>query len=335
MLSLQLRQELSQQQKLEQKLEQKVELNQKLSQKISLNLYLEVEDFMKGLIRKVNNRNSWKTFNKHDFKFTYASVNYAEVKHIVDVTGPGFAHCQYNMFDGIQRGDWTLFVVTDMIPSSFEQYVALHERGEQLSLGNHYFASKLEFAAVGKDWMTKKYASWIDYKMPTKFTDLTIPVLFPLIPDDFLDELRTMGNDVDEQRHAEDFIEENPLPELIMKKALSYEQINQDLISTMTKSIGPAQRAIYDASLKSRDPNVALIEVQKILKKNISALPLKLSLVYSDKIVAEKFHQAFEIIKDYYIKTYDCSLHMSADSIKETLQLIGENKPFLTYTKIK
>ncbi|PIN81061.1 hypothetical protein COV13_02615 [Candidatus Woesearchaeota archaeon CG10_big_fil_rev_8_21_14_0_10_32_9] len=334
MLSLQLRQELSQQQKLEQKIEQKVELNQKLSQKVSLELYLEVEDFMKGLIRKVNNRNSWKNFNKHDFKFTYAAVKYAEVKHIVDVTGPGFAHCQYNMFDGIQRGDWTLFVVTDMIPTEFEQYVALHERGEQLSLGNHYFASKLEFAAVGKDWITKKYASWIDQKMPTKFTDLTIPVLFPLIPDDFLDELRNMGNDVDEQRHAEDFIEENPLPELVMKKALTYEQINQDLISTMIKSIGPAQQAIYNASLKSGDPNVALLEVQKILKNNILTIHPKLLSVYSDKIVAEKFIQAFEIIKDSYIKTYDCSLQMKADTIKETLHLIRENKPFLIYKNI-
>ncbi len=329
-----LNQKLEQRLELEQKLEQKVEQNQQLIQKVSLELYLEVEEFMKGLIRKVEDENSWKNFDKHGFQFEYAAVKYADVQHIVDVTGPGFAHCQYNAFEGIARGEWTLFVVTDMIPKEFEQYVALHERGEQLSLGNHYFASKLEFAAVKKDFMIKKYASWIDRTAPTKFTDLTIPVVFPLIPEDFLDELREMGNNVDEQRYAENFIEENPLPELIMKKTLEYEQINRNLISAMIKIVGPSQQAIYASGSKSRDPNLALLQIQNIIRKKVLTLHPKLLKVYSNKLVEEDFRQVFNIIRESYIKEYDCALHMRADSIKETLGLIRENKPFLVYTKI-
>ena len=144
-MSLRLEPELRTEQRLEHKLrlEQKLEqmLQHQLNPKVILAQYLEQEDFIKGLIRWADDNNSWVNFDKDGFDFRYAVLPYEIAKPIADQYGPGFAHCLYNPFEGRVRGQWNLFVVRDMIDPNFEDFVALHERGEELSLGNHYFSS--------------------------------------------------------------------------------------------------------------------------------------------------------------------------------------------------
>jgi len=181
--------------KLEAKLEQKLE--QQLIQKMSLNLYLQQEDIVEGLIRWAEENNSWKVFNRKGFKFVYADVPYEQAKPIADTTGFGFAHCHFNPFDALilgckfarAKGDWTLFVVGDKIPKEFQDYVAIHERGEELSLGDHYFASQLEWALATHDKKSKKYITFVDNEAPGKFVDLTQKVDFPIIPEELREYL--------------------------------------------------------------------------------------------------------------------------------------------------
>ena len=60
----------------------------------------------------------WKQFKKWGFNFRYGLVPYNKVKNVAAEYGPGFSHCFYEPFFRFDKGDWSLFVVDDMIPKN-------------------------------------------------------------------------------------------------------------------------------------------------------------------------------------------------------------------------
>lgn len=271
---LEMQQSLSLQQRLQQNLELK--LSQQLEQKIELGQYLEQEDFIQGLIRYADENNTWKRFDKVEFSFTYAALPYEIVKPIVDVTGPGFAHCQYNPFLGREMGQWTLFVVPELIPSELVDIVALHERGEEISFGDHYFASQLEFAFAQKEKKLKPHVEWIDKKYPSKFVDLTQKVHFPILPDELREFLNEQGKRKDiELRSAEELIENYPIPSTVLQKISKYERASETICKRFKLYAGLTQQELMNAffSRGEKDPAKTADIVEKMMKNTLDIDP--------------------------------------------------------------
>lgn len=239
-----LSQKLELRQELEQRLEQRLRQQQKLE--ISLGLYLEQEDFTAGLVRMANSQDWWKTFKKDGFEFRYVAPPVEHVKGIVEKTGPGWAHCVYNPFEEHSKGEWIIFIVPDMIPEGLEDFVALHERGEELSRGNHYFASKLEFAYVGRRNKIRDYTKFIDSQYPSKFIDLTQEVHFPILPP----ELRAYLEEQEPQHTAEieiaeKMIADKPIPTTILRKMVKYDDAANTVQKRIDSDVGKTQQLIW------------------------------------------------------------------------------------------
>ncbi len=172
---------------------------------------------------------------------------------IADVAGMGFAHCRYGLFEGRERGEWTLFIVEDMIPKGLIGPVAIHERGEEISLGNHFFASQLEFAWARWDpkLSLNKYIDWIDKEYPNKFIDLTQKVLFPVLPQELLDFFSREGKrSAQELQKAEDLIRQYPLPDRALKLMERYENETLLFCEAVRYRIGRTQDKLFNMSLK-------------------------------------------------------------------------------------
>ena len=236
-----------QRQDLEQRLEQRLE--QQISQKLSLDLHLKTEGIIESFVNYADQNQTWREFNKDGFKFSYAGLPYDLAKPIADEYGMGFSHCVFNPWDrllvgkqyALDRGQWLLFLVEDKIPQEFHDFTAIHERGEELSLGDHYFASQLEFAYAQAKKQMKEYAKHIDKTSPRKFVDLTQKVLFPILPDELreFNEVSLRGDitlgmvqKVKERETAIDLIGKYPLPTGVLRKMDKYATVTEDLIYT-------------------------------------------------------------------------------------------------------
>jgi hypothetical protein len=254
-------QELRLELKTEQRLELELALEQKLTQQTKLEVtlaqYLAQEDVIKGLIRWTDENKQWVTFDRGGFNFTYGLVPYKLAQPIADKYGGGFAHCVYEQFDALvngrevalARGDWMLFVVEDMIPREFRDFTALHERGEELSLGNHYFASQLEFAHVAKKRKVRDYNRFIDEECPSKFVDLTEEVSHPVLPVELVEFLKEEEN-VNEQElaTAEALIEAYPLSSSVLRYMKKYDDVTQKVCERIRSAVGVMQGAAYKLS---------------------------------------------------------------------------------------
>jgi hypothetical protein len=252
---------LGMEQSMSQRMDQRMELEQRLEMKLehqqtriqTLQQYLEQEDVMTGLARWADEHDRWVTFDKAGFNFVYAALPYSVAKPVADKCGPGFAHCFHNGEGFYKRGQWRLFVVTDMLPPEFVDFVAIHERGEQLSFANHFWASRLEFAHVKQQDKVRSYARWIDEKYPRKFNDLTQEVLFPILPDDLAEELRAEApREVDECRHAEDLIQRYGIPTLVLRHIDRYERATQRAMDSIADLVGPTQYEIHERCHNAR-----------------------------------------------------------------------------------
>lgn len=233
---------------LEQRLEHKLE--QQHRQELTLGQYLQQEDIITGLIRYADEHNTWKNVDKEGFNFSYALVPYKLAKPIADIAGPGFAHCLLNPFEGRAMGTWNLFVVDGMMPDKFRELVAFHERGEEISLGNHYFSSQLEFALAKKWKQVKDYIGFIDSKYPSKFVDLTEEVLFPILPEELTDFLTQQGRrNESELRTAERLIEEYPLPSEVLKFMDRYERKTEKVCELLKSGFSATQGEIIGIRL--------------------------------------------------------------------------------------
>jgi hypothetical protein len=270
---------------LEERLEQVAELRAEQGLHLTLAQYLTKEDYVRELIDWVEEHKRWKKFEKWGFNFSYGLVPYERVKNVADEWGYGFSHCFYDsweaMFCGekvaLAKGDWTLFVVErpDVVPKSQEKIIALHERGEQLSLGDHFFASKLEFAGVKRDIMVREYIRWMDKHYPQHFVDLTEPCLEATLPDELRDELEQQGwKDNEELKIAERMIEDYPMPTDALKLSLKYDETNEKVGKELAKVLGPCQAVIHSSILdKPKSPEEDAASINQILHKAIMSIP--------------------------------------------------------------
>jgi len=301
-----MRMELSQRQETRLDLEQKIEqkLNQQITFKMELALHLEHEDFINGLIRWASDNSTWTKYNEGGFNFDYARVPYELAKPIADIAGFGFAHCRYDPFDALingkkialARGAWSLFVVDDKVPDEFKPFVALHERGEQISSGDHYFASQLEFASAASERLVKPYLKFIEKEAPTKFVDLTQKVLFPIIPEELRDYIESLGNRyAKETEVARDMIERKPIPISLLRKVTKYEDATVELCDAIHRSIGLAQGEVFRNAGKSDIGNNQLAYmVDEQLAKALSAITPKMARGVSRLRVNEKLNSFSE-----------------------------------------
>lgn len=175
---------LSMRQEMVCRLKQTMRIEQKMI--MALRLYQVREDECKRMYGKALKRGDVRQYEAHGLKFEYARVYRKEVPtHIIDECGCGFAHCLYSGWDALlggtkyamARGSWLLFVVSDYFkpvefPLEFLSYVAVHEHGEEVTLGEHHLATKLEFAVSKLERKLGKYVDWLEGTSPVKFTDV-------------------------------------------------------------------------------------------------------------------------------------------------------------------
>lgn len=141
-----------------------------------------------------------------------------------------------------------------IVPSSVE-LVAIHERGEELSLGNHYFATQLEFAYAQHSKNLKRHVDWIDTRFPSKFADLTQKVMFPILPEDLLEDLQAQGKrNASELEVAEKLITHYPLPFMLLKKMHEYSRATETVCKRLQVYLGLTQHALMQRFNTSPSP---------------------------------------------------------------------------------
>ena len=306
---------------LEQTLQEKLE--QQLECKLTLKQYIEKEDEVQKLIRWVDEHKAWVNFNKEGFNFTYGALPYKLVKHIADKAGFGFAHCMYNPFEALffgkkvalSKGDWTLFVVKDKIPEDLQELVAIHERGEEISLGDHYFASQLEFALTGKQRKVRRYVSFVDENYPNKFVDLTQRVNFPILPEELVEYLTQQGKrNEQELERTEELIEQHPIPTTALRKMSKYEGITQEVCELLRKNIAFAQRIVYSESSNAfTSPETLANLVDEVLVSTLRSIPEDKARVVSRARVNEELRYFDELVSKNVVRIARRNLDIPAD----------------------
>jgi len=343
------RQELRQEVKQELKLEQRLALKQKLAlklekqlvMKITLEQYCDLEEVINGLIDWTNQHKKWALFDKNGFKFEYACVPYRLAEPIADKAGCGFAHCQYAPFRDVQANAWTLFVVENMVPKELIDFVALHERGEELSIGNHYFASQLEFAYVRKRTKIQSYINFIESDYPSKFTDLTQKVLFPILPEELIERLNSAGkrNQV-ELEMAEKLIEEYPLASNVLRRIDKYERATERVEEILRNCMGSAQRKLYEMKLAGMadkkaiySPQAAAELVNNELSNSLRSIDTRIAHVVSRARVNEVMRAVSEQLNHMVMSETRRGLYIPQDFATAYKAAIN-NKTLVTAQRI-
>lgn len=165
-------------------------LTMRQEHKLKQELYLRREDGLTQLWLSAAKRKKIAHYEKHGLSFDYARITRKDLEKlglskVVEECGHAFSHCLYNSFEALflgqkyamSKGQWLLFVVEDMVPKEFAEYAAVHERGEQLSIGNHRMACELEFAVAKKEKQLTPLITWLRRHYPRKiYADVGIAV---------------------------------------------------------------------------------------------------------------------------------------------------------------
>ncbi len=275
-------------QRLEQKLVQKqtLQMQQKVTVKQTLKQYLEQEDFIKTLITYANTNDTWTEFNKDGFKFTYAKIPYELAKPIAKEYGYAFSHCMYDGWEAmllgkkyaLAQGDWIKFLVADKLLGLEADYFAIHEYGEELSLGNHYFASKLEFGYAEKNKHSKEYTQFIDAKFPSKFVDLQENVLFPILPEELIEIITAKEQSSQKQKElklAEEIIEKYPVPNIVITKIKQYSFETDRICRLIDNCTVELQNGIYHILNTTYSTEQVASYIDKTIRESMKNLNIK------------------------------------------------------------
>lgn len=217
-------------------LEQSLVIVQK--QMMGLALYQKREDELVALYKKALARGDVRLYDKHGFKFEIALVLEKEVPaEILRECGPAFSHVLYSGFEALllghkkalSRGSWLLFAVIDYknVPEKYLEYWAIHERGEQITLGNHNLATKLEFNIAAKEKTLRNYVKWLEENEPDHLANVFAYQMHLDLPDDDeFRELLTASLQSEEIQHLRNVIEETQWPYLVLQKLSLFDKIN-------------------------------------------------------------------------------------------------------------
>lgn len=286
-MSLVQSQALQLRQSIECSLSQNLMVTQK--QMLSMMLYKKKEDELVALYKKALARGDVRLYDKHGLKFEIALVLQKEIPpEILKNCGPAFSHVLFSGFEmlflgikkALSRGSWLLFVAKDYksVPEKFLEYWAVHERGEQITLGDHNLATKLEFNIAAKEKTLRNYVKWLEENEPDHLANVFAYQMHLDMPDDddFKNLLKTNQQSEEVQRLRE-LIEQTNWPYLVLQKLSLYEKMNKKI----AKKIGQINNYILFALEKNSALDV-IVEIEKGLIANfqeISALRKYLSVL--------------------------------------------------------
>jgi hypothetical protein len=298
-MGLSLCMQLSQKQKLEQRIEQR--LSQIHETRLTLEQHLAKEELVDGMLEWAYNHDSFAAFDKAGFKFQYARLPYEIAKPIAEVCGVGFAHCRYNPWEALINGakvakacgEWTLFVVNDRIPEGLEENVAIHERGEQLSAGDHFFASRLESAFAIQQRTIRHHIRFLDEEHPSKFLDMTKPSDIPKELKELLEQVH--GDSVSELETAQRLMEQFPLPYLMVQKIARYDRAAEEVAESLRIKMGEAQNGIYHLQHLGGTPAV-MEKIRRIADAHLRRALKSISPQESRAVVNE------DLVNEIYFK---------------------------------
>lgn len=245
---------------------------------IMLELYLKREDELKKLYTKALGRGDVKLYQGHGLKFEYAMVNKGEVpSHILQECGSAFSHVLYNGLEAfffgrkyaMARGSWLLFVVRDYYlhtPPVFLEYWAVHERGEQVTLGNHNLATKLEFSIAAKEKKIRHYIQWLEENSPDHLANVFAYQMHLELPDDQdFQKLLQLSLQTEEVRLIRQYIDEFEWPYSLLQKLTTYDKNN----TAITQSLRKVQNSIcYYIENSGGDLEQTLTHIQKLMAVN-------------------------------------------------------------------
>lgn len=263
-LSLKVSQSLELRESMELVLTQSLFIAQQL--KLTLTLYIKREGGLIELYRNALKRGMVKLYDKHGMKFEYALVRANDVPANLTVDGNwAFSHCLFKGFEALffgkqyamARGSWLLFVIYDMYPGMPEHYIeyaAVHERGEQVTLGDHNLASKLEFAIAKKENNLVKYMAWIEEQCPAKFADVFSYQTHLELPaaDEFQEVLETFSSS-EEATKIQQMIEEFEWPYRLLQKLTLYKKRNEEVVEIATQALRVAEILAGESGLPLKE----------------------------------------------------------------------------------
>lgn len=263
-LSLRVSPALSLRQSIEARLEQGLFVAQKLQ--IILAPYLKREDELTRLYRKALRAKRVKLYEKHGMKFEYALVRAKDVPEDCKAYGNwAFSHCLYNKLEAfifgtqyaLSRGSWLLFVIYDMYPNMPEEYIgyaAVHERGEQITLGDHNLASKLEFGIAKEENRLTEYMAWLEEYCPEKFADVfSYQTHLDLPASDEFQEVLKLSSSSEEATRVRQMIEEFEWPLTLLKKFELYQKQNEKVVEIAVAALRTAEILAEETSPSLKD----------------------------------------------------------------------------------
>ncbi|MFO0704924.1 MAG: hypothetical protein U0517_03095 [Candidatus Andersenbacteria bacterium] len=262
-MSLHLSQALTQRMNLEQSLEQRLSVKQSL--KLALKLYLKREDEIKKLYAKALRLGKVYRYKRYGMEFEFACVSVKDTPpEIYKHSGHAFSHCLFNpweaFFGGIKfalsRGSWLLFVIEDMygepLPQACIDYAAVHERGEQVTLGDHNLASKLEFAIAAKEQKLRWYMEWTEATCPVKFADVFTYQVHVELPQGEeaaeLDACLEVFQASAEAQAVRSMMEEFEWPMSLLRKLELYAEANDTMAGHVTRMFESCSVVVSGAS---------------------------------------------------------------------------------------
>ncbi len=234
-------------------------ITQKL--RLILALYMKREGELTRLYRRALDKGLVKLYDKHGMKFEFALVSKDDLPECVKSCGMAFSHCVFKGFDAllfgqkyaVARGSWLLFVVYDMypgIPESYIEYAAVHERGEQVTLGDHNLASKLEFSIAKIENNLVKYMTWIEEESPVKFADIFNYQTHLELPDseEFRKDLETFTS-FEEAEVVKGMIERFEWPFSLLQKLTLYKKRSDEVVEIAGQAMRTAEILVGEAGI--------------------------------------------------------------------------------------
>ena len=224
------------------------------SQRLALALYRKREDELTRLYRKVLERRMVKRYDKHGMAFEYALVRAEDVPDELKADGNwAFSHCLYSALEALfagrrhamARGSWLLFVICDLyagMPERYLEYAAVHERGEQVTLGDHNLASKLEFAIAREEGKLIGYMGWLEENCPAKFADVfSYQAHLDLPAADEFQEVLELSTATEEATRVRQMITAFEWPSRLLQKLTSYQKRGEAVAEIVTRALHAAE----------------------------------------------------------------------------------------------
>ncbi len=251
-LSIRISPQLALRQSLEINLGQVISIKPEL--KISLTLYKEREGICTKLYKDALKKGNVRQYEGHGMTFEFALVSIKDVpEFIYKQCGHAFSHCLMSGWDALlggqryarSRGSWLLFVIHDMYPEMPEkaiEYVAVHERGEMVTLGDHNLASKLEFAIAAKENKLRWYMNWIEVNCPASFADVFSYQVHLDLPD--TEKMRDALEVFQSSEEAElvlNMIEEFEWPYSVLQRLSKYKKVSDEVAGIISRAISSAE----------------------------------------------------------------------------------------------